>query len=119
MRPTEEYLATLTDHTRNYILDLEAEVERLRAVVDQLPRTADGVPILPGIRLWWIERNNPPRFPPTIETAVVESLHPEDWENRFTFGSSGPTEQTKRWFVEPNRSYSTREVAEAAKEAKP
>ena len=30
----------------------EAEIERLRAIVDRLPTTADGVPVMPGMRLW-------------------------------------------------------------------
>ena len=29
-----------------------AEIERLRAIVDRLPTTADGVPVVPGMRLW-------------------------------------------------------------------
>lgn len=53
MRPTPEYLATLTENTRCYIAELEQKVERLRGVVDKLPKTADGVPIVPGMRLWF------------------------------------------------------------------
>jgi len=30
------------------------EIERLRAVVDKLPRTADGVPVVPGLDTVWI-----------------------------------------------------------------
>jgi hypothetical protein len=28
------------------------ELDRLQAIVDQLPKTADGVPIAPGTRVW-------------------------------------------------------------------
>lgn len=28
------------------------EIERLRAIVDRLPKTADGVPIYPGMTVW-------------------------------------------------------------------
>jgi hypothetical protein len=35
-----------------------AEIERLRAIVDQLPKTADGVPMLPGSKVWtWLGQN--------------------------------------------------------------
>lgn len=29
-----------------------AEVERLQAIVDKLPKTADGVPVVPGMVVW-------------------------------------------------------------------
>jgi hypothetical protein len=31
---------------------LVAEIERLKGIVDKLPKTADGVPVYPGMRLW-------------------------------------------------------------------
>lgn len=31
------------------LANLIAEVERLRALVDKLPKTADGVPVVPGV----------------------------------------------------------------------
>lgn len=31
---------------------LEAETERLQAIVDKLPTTADGVAVLPGMTVW-------------------------------------------------------------------
>ena len=31
---------------------LQQEIERLRAIVDRLPKTADGVPMVPGLRVW-------------------------------------------------------------------
>jgi hypothetical protein len=30
----------------------QVEIERLRAIVDRLPKTADGVPVTPGMTLW-------------------------------------------------------------------
>jgi len=36
----------------------EAEVERLRAIVAKLPKTADGVPVVPGMKLWEINKHN-------------------------------------------------------------
>lgn len=32
---------------------LQAEIERLRAIVDELPKTADGVPVVPGEDVVW------------------------------------------------------------------
>ena len=31
----------------------DAEIERLRATVDRLPKTADGVPVTPGMECWY------------------------------------------------------------------
>lgn len=47
---------------------LAAEVRSLRAIVDRLPITADGVPVVPGDRLWGISRGF------VYETYPVESL---------------------------------------------
>ncbi len=44
---------------RDKFSDAEVENERLRAVVDKLPHTADGVPVVPGMKLY--------------------PLHPVDW----------------------------------------
>lgn len=33
-------------------VELQAEIERLRALVNQLPHTADGVPMVPGATVW-------------------------------------------------------------------
>ncbi len=35
-----------------YIRRLEGEVERLRAIVAKLPKTKDGVPVVPGMDVW-------------------------------------------------------------------
>jgi hypothetical protein len=34
------------------IATLEADLERLRRMVEKLPRTADGVPVVPGMEFW-------------------------------------------------------------------
>ena len=41
-RPTDEYLVTLTTNTREYIVELEAQVERLRAENRTLSRIENG-----------------------------------------------------------------------------
>ena len=32
--------------------EAEQKIERLQAIVDRLPKTADGVPIVPGMEVW-------------------------------------------------------------------
>jgi len=36
---------------------MQAEIERLRAIVDRVPKTADGVLVLPGDSVWHVRRN--------------------------------------------------------------
>ena len=38
--------------SRTAVPELVAEVRRLRAIVDKLPKTADGVPIVPGMEVY-------------------------------------------------------------------
>lgn len=38
----------------NIIEEQEAEITRLRAIVDKLPKTADGVPVVPGEDMVWV-----------------------------------------------------------------
>lgn len=41
-------------HTHHRLLaKRDAEIERLRATVDRLPKTADGVPVTPGMECWY------------------------------------------------------------------
>jgi hypothetical protein len=68
--------------------DAEAKIARLQAIVDKLPRTADGVPVVPGIDNVWVWRK---------ERAVAESTITIDpmrgWRVRneaIVFGYSTP-----------------------------
>jgi len=86
------------------ITALEAENARLRAVVEKLPKTADGVPLTPGMELWHSGTGGFPKG---------------DYAWAFSKGQSG------EWFVDfafatvmLSKCYSTREAAEAAKGAK-
>ncbi len=75
---------------------LDKENTRLRAIVDKLPKTADGVPVIPMINTVYVHRY----FEPTEE--IVEC------------------DINKTWGVPVHRigeSYSTREAAEAAAKA--
>lgn len=50
-----------------------AEVERLRAVVDRLPQTDDGVPVLPGDVVWTVFADSADDGP---EPVTIEYLRP-------------------------------------------
>ena len=98
-RPDPEYLDTLTERTQEYIAWLEAELERLRAIVDKLPRTADGVPVVPGMEVYYPIRSG---------TRQGEIL--QQWVNDSL--DVTPCRSTNR--VAIYSWYSTREAAEAA-----
>ena len=69
------------------------EIERLRAIVDKLPKTADGVPVVPGMKLFFLCP-----FENRITSDQVFQDRPE---------VGGMT-------IEVSNCYSTREAAEAA-----
>jgi len=45
--------------------DLQAEVERMKAIVAKLPKTADGVPVVPGMTIF-----EPPDWTPFVASGV-------------------------------------------------
>lgn len=88
------------------VAEQAAELERLRAVVDRLPKTADGVPVTPGMEVWKHLKNGK-----AVSLGTIESIHHYD-------------ATTSRWPYRDQANpyeliYSTREAAEAAKEATP
>lgn len=87
------------------IRHVECEIARLRAIVDKLPKTADGVPVVPWMRL----------FVPEFEGGVSEISVVGTWEKRSTSSLPLPVYHGER------ACYSTRSAAEAAarKEGKP
>jgi len=75
------------------------EIERLRAIVDRLPKTADGMPITPGMKVWFQRSRN-------HGWEVTAELVGGYWD---TF---------KDWHCidfDGQRCFSTREAAEAAR----
>ena len=52
-----------------------AEVERLQAVVDKLPKTVDGVPIVPGMTVWRLD--HPYLDSPACRGEKVFEIHVE------------------------------------------
>lgn len=78
-----------------------AEIERLRSIVDSLPKTADGVPIIPGMTLWLVVYNAlGQQVYEAVPDVVVEGEYVRTW-----FGA-----------IRSDRCYSTREAAEAARD---
>lgn len=37
--------------------ELEAQLSAAQAIIDKLPKTADGVPVVPGMKVWWSHSN--------------------------------------------------------------
>ena len=90
------------EHTAETLAEAAAkEIKRLRAIVDKLPKTADGVTVVPGEDTVW-------------------AWHPHRGEfTEYAVEISQPYAEVDYDFVDPNcvcRFYSTREAAEAAKE---
>ena len=84
------------------------EIEWLRAIVDKLPKTSDGIPVVPGGDDVWL--NDPKRGP---RCCAVVGIHwrdgkPSTVDLTFHGHPSGPWDNGKL--------YSTRESAEAGEE---
>ena len=89
-----------------------AERDRLQATVDKLPRTADGVPVVPGVELW--SRPNRDGNCGIARHWLLDSRGMVWYGTMLRrpggdAGSSQPIHRTEH-------QYSTREAAEAAKE---
>ncbi len=90
--------------------EAKAENARLKAIVDMLPKTADGVPVVPGMAIW-CERGH------LAGASLDEGLVFCDGDGCFESGDAilgavGPGQYEFR------DCYSTRELAEKAKEQK-
>ena len=77
--------------------ELWDENKRLRAIVDKLPKTADGVPMYPTMRCW--------------NAAGVEVIITFIANDGQCISTGGP-----KWFGQSDRFFSTREAAKAAQE---
>ena len=85
---------------------LYKKIARLEAIVDTLPKTADGVLIVPGMTLWCVQIGGIFR----MEVVSLDDLA-SDWPAtvRVDFGGQGKA-STYRWHVQA--CYSTRKLAE-------
>lgn len=78
------------------------EIERLRAIVGRLPKTADGVPVVSGDKVYWFSHYDPSK--PILELT-------------FRNGQSASLHNPYRESHHVCRCYSTRAAAEAARHA--
>ena len=83
-----------------------AEINRLRAIVDKLPKTADGVPVVPGMEVWVLAD-------PVASGVVVEVME-FGYTIRRDIGEQYIT--TYPGHIFGNYGYSTEAAALAAKE---
>lgn len=86
----------------NY-LRLIDEIERLSAIVEKLPKTADGVPVVPGMELFWTGDGFSEEKRQQVQSGLVRGV----FGNNVNIGGSA---------FSPHSRYSTRELAETAKE---
>jgi hypothetical protein len=88
------------------VRDKDAEIARLHAIVDQLPKTRDGVPVVPGMNVWeWDEDRQCAR------QMMSAFLGEADFCVLFHGSACGRRDGTT--------TYSTRQAAAAAREEKP
>ena len=87
---------------REELAAARAEVARLREIVDRLPKTADGVPIVPGMKLW-------PYFEIEDEEGAVAGLHVVDTASGEVLIDGDELDSATL--------YSTRKAAEIARKA--
>lgn len=87
----------------NSLPELLDEIKRLRDIVDQLPKTKDGVPIQNGMRVWFkhpeLDQVWEFRVPVKLGTTTVRSMLDSD----------------DYWEIDPRECYSTKEAAEKEK----
>ena len=94
--PSTEADSMFLVNARDDLLASLAEIERLEAIVAKLPRTADGVPVVPGMRVWRIRH----------QTTLGESVLDVSPRGIHLVGKSD-------WY-ESRDVCSTRDAAEAA-----
>lgn len=56
---------------RQKIRSLEAEVERLETTIAKIPKTKDGVPLYPGMKVWWRLYHHSPWIERTIRCVKL------------------------------------------------
>jgi hypothetical protein len=89
-----------------------AERDRYKAIVDQLPKTADGVPITPGMLLWPPCGHVPLMHMP-VHTDPVE-CYGKGCKGEPYYGDNDYYEPGEATIYKPEKCYSTREAALAA-----
>lgn len=90
---------------RDQISELLDEIERLQAIVDRLPKKADGVPIVPDRKVFPLHPIDDPEFSEDDDYATCVLMLRDNL--------TGETFSKDEWI--PGKCYSTREAAEATK----
>jgi hypothetical protein len=95
---------------KNKLLVDKAEYERLKRLEAALPKTADGVPIVPGpeSRLWYIHPDS---------HTIYERSYTADMRDARSHWIGDHQERHDVVWIGVEQCYSTREAAEAAREA--
>ena len=71
-----------SDEVQRDLRRIAGEIERLRAIVDKLPKTADGVPLVPGMEVW--DLTAPPQGPLSTPVRIVTVFSNEWYEHRYS-----------------------------------
>lgn len=90
--------STYARRLRSIIVEQKNEIERLRTIVDKLPKTTDGIPMVPGMNIWLKTKKTPKKHQVRSVGAHYCDLK----------------EKPSGCFI--TSSYSTYEAAEAARE---
>ncbi len=88
------------------VRQLISEIERLQAIVDKLPRTADGAPVAPGMDVYFCGMDDPR----SMRTETIDSVA-WTWKGVWLCWRDSPLKPGRM----PSDCYSTREAAEAAR----
>jgi hypothetical protein len=84
--------------------EVREAIERLQGIVDKLPKTMDGVLVMPGMTLWWDDFG----VPRVMEVVSLDDLS-SSWPATIRKGNDSRGQGTTyRWHVQS--CYSTREA---------
>ena len=103
----------IMDRRDNKFARLQAERDALQIVVDKLPKTADGVPVLPGMKLWRLDFDKLRM----MEVISLDDLS-SSWPATIRMESAGRPvgcASIYRWHIQA--CYSTREAASSEESA--
>jgi len=87
------------------VIPLLRRAQAAEALVDKLPQTADGVPVVPGMTVWWVRNDEVWHGIVAGATSIVVWVKPDKGD------------LAEAW--QPGGCYSTREAAEAARKEPP
>ncbi len=70
--------AEWTNKPHRLVYDLCGEIERLQATVAKLPKTADGVPVVPGMKLWVLPMRR------SVASLAIHSVPRQDYGGYYS-----------------------------------